>query len=134
MPKTNSRTHLFSYILTVVLALLRWGLTRTWNIVTFWKLERKKPLPDRQKIDRLKALAGLVAIAAGVGIAAWFVLGATMSVMAFFLSRQVALYLGAALLILGLQLARLVPRRRVLGLILAALGAALCAYGLGYLG
>jgi hypothetical protein len=57
-----------------------------------------------------------------------------MTVMASILSRQVALYLGAALLVLGLQIARLVPRRRVLGLILAAIGAALCAYGLGYLG
>jgi hypothetical protein len=118
----------------VVLALLRWGLTRTWYILTFWRSERKKPMADRQSIDRMKALAGLVAIAAALGIAAWFVLGMTMSVASFFLSRQVALYIGAALVIVGLQVARMMPRRRVLGLVLAGLGAILCAYGLGYFG
>ena len=42
--------------------------------------------------------------------------------------------LGAALLIVGLQMVRLMPQRKKLGLALAAVGALLVAYGLGYLG
>jgi len=134
VPHKKDRSHLFTYVLTIVLALVRWGAVRTWNLLTFWRKERKKPLPDRQKIDRVKAVTGLLAIAAGVGIAAWFVLGALGSFAAAFVSRQTVLYVGMALMIVGLNVARLMPRRRKLGLLLAAVGALLCAYGLGYLG
>lgn len=134
MPTKKDRSHLFTYVLTIVLALLRWGAIRTWNLLTFWRKERKKPLPDRQKVDRIKAVTGLLAIAAGLGIAAWFVLGALGSFAAAFVNRQIVLYVGMGLMILGLNIARLMPARRKLGLLLAAIGALLCAYGLGYLG
>lgn len=134
MPQKKDRSHLFTYVLTIVLALVRWGAVRIWNLVTFWRNERKKPRPDRQKIDRAKAIAGLLAIAAGVGIAAWFVLGALGTLVVAAVSRQTALYVGMALVILGLNIARLMPQRRKLGLLLAAVGALLCAFGLGYLG
>lgn len=134
MPQKKDRSHLFTYVLTIVLALVRWGAVRTWNLLTFWRKERRKPLPDRQKVDRVKAVTGLLAIAAGLGIAAWFVLGALGTFAAAFVSRQTALYVGMALLILGLNIARLMPQRRKLGLLLAAVGALLCAFGLGYLG
>lgn len=138
MADKKLRTHLFSTIFSIVLALLKWGVTRTWNIATFWSKERKKPLPDRQKIDRMKAFAGLAAIGLAVGIAAWFAVGlmasATATVAAAFLSRQHALYIGLGLLIVGLNVARLMPNRRKIGLLLMAAGALLCAYGLGYLG
>lgn len=134
MPQKRDRSHLFTYVLTIVLALVRWGAVRTWNLLTFWRKERKKPTADRQKVDRLKAVTGLLAIAAGLGIAAWFVLGALGTFAAAFVSRQAALYVGMALVILGLNIARLMPQRRKLGLLLAAVGALLCAFGLGYLG
>lgn len=134
MPAKKDRSHLFTYVLTIVLALVRWGAVRTWNVLTFWRTERKKPLPDRQKVDRAKAFAGLLAIAAGLGIAAWFVLGALGSFAVAFVSRQTILYIGMALLIAGLNIARLMPQRRKLGLLLAAVGALLCAFGLGYFG
>jgi len=117
-----------------VLSLVRWGAVRTWNILTFWRKERKKPLPERQKVDRAKAFAGLLAIAVGVSAAAWFVLRTFVAPAIAFLDRQYALYIGAALLIVGMQIAMRMPERRKVGLALAALGALLVAYGLGYLG
>ncbi len=137
MPKTKSHANLFQYVLTAALMLFRWGAQRLWNIATFWSKERKKPLPDRQKIDRQKAVAGLLAIAIAIGGTALFIwkgLSAAFSMSAAFIDRQTALYVGAALLILGLQIVRLAPQRRKIGLVLAALGALLVAYGLGYLG
>lgn len=137
MPKTQSNANLFQYVLTAALMLFRWGAQRLLNVVRFWKTERTKPLPDRQKIDRQKAFAGLLAIliaVAGVAYFVWRGLNAAFSMSAAFLDRQTALYVGAALLILGLQIVRLAPQRRKIGLVLAALGALLLAYGLGYLG
>ncbi len=49
-------------------------------------------------------------------------------------TRQIALYAGAALLVVGFQIVRRSPERRKLGLLLMALGALGVAYGLGYLG
>ena len=122
------------YVFMLVVALVRWGAIRTWNILTFWSAERKKPLPDRQKVDRMKALAGLLAIALGVAIGAWLVLRTLVMPAIAFLDRQTALYIGLCLLVVGLQLVRLMPQRRKIGLLMIALGALLCAYGLGYLG
>ncbi|HTK60114.1 MAG TPA: hypothetical protein VL283_02815 [Candidatus Baltobacteraceae bacterium] len=122
------------YIFMLIVALVRWGAVRTWNVLTFWRNERKKPLPDRQKVDRTKAVAGLLAIAAGLAAAAWLVFRTLVMPAIAFIDRQYALYIGAALLILGLQIVRFSPQRRKLGLALAALGALLVAYGLGYLG
>lgn len=136
MPK-KANASLFQYVLMAAVALFRWGAQRLLNILTFWRNERKKPVPDRQKIDRQKAFAGLCAIAIAVGGVAFFVwkgLIAAFSTSVAFLDRQTALYVGAALLILGLQVARLMPQRRKLGLLVAAVGALLVAYGLGYLG
>lgn len=136
MPK-KANASLFQYVLMAAVALFRWGAQRLWNILTFWQAERKKPLPDRQKIDRQKAIAGLLAIAVAVGGVTFFVwkgLIAVFSMSVAFLDRQMALYIGAALLILGLQMVRLMPQRRKIGLALAAVGALLVAYGLGYLG
>ncbi len=85
----------------------------------------------------MKALAGLVAIALGLGIAAWFVLGAMVNLAATaagLLPRQYALYIGVALLILGLSIACLSSKRRKLGFLSFAAGALLCAYGSGHLG
>jgi hypothetical protein len=136
MPKTASAS-LFQYVLMTAVALFRWGAMRLWNILTFWREERKKPFPDRQKIDRQKAFAGLAAVLIAVGGVAFFVwkgLIAVFSASAAFLDRQTALYAGALLLVIGLQVARLMPQRRKIGLALAAVGALLVAYGLGYLG
>ena len=136
MPK-KANASLFQYVLMAAVALFRWGAQRLWNILTFWQNERKKPLPDRQKIDRQKAIAGLLAIAVAVGGVTFFVwkgLIAVFSMSVAFIDRQYALYIGAALLIVGLQMLRLMPQRKKLALALAALGALLCAYGLGYLG
>ena len=136
MPK-KANASLFSYVLTAAVALFRWGAARLWNILTFWQAERKKPLPDRQAIDRRKAFAGLLAIAVAVGGVAFFVwkgLVVLFSTSVAFVDRQTALYVGLALLIVGLNVARLMPQRRKLGLLLAAVGALLVAYGLGYLG
>lgn len=133
MPKKAS-ANLFQYVFMAAFALFRWGAQRLWNILTFWKNERKKPLPDRQKIDRAKAFAGLLAILAAVGFVAWFFLQAMVVPTIAFLDRQTALYIGAALLIVGLQMIRLMPQRKKIGLALAAAGALLMAYGLGYLG
>lgn len=136
MPK-KANASLFQYVLMAAVALFRWGAQRLWNILTFWQAERKKPLPDRQKIDRQKAIAGLLAIAVAVGGVTFFVwkgLIAVFSMSVAFLDRQMALYIGAALLILGLQMVRLMPQRRKIGLALAAVGVLLVAYGLGYLG
>lgn len=135
MPRKNDRSHFFSYVLTIVLALVRWGVVRTWNVLTFWKKERKKPLPERQKVDRAKAFAGLLAIAAGLGIAAWFVLKIMfIPAIAEIAPRQAALYIGAVLITIGLQIARRSAKRRKLGLLFVALGVLLCAFGLGHLG
>jgi len=122
------------YIFMLTVALVRWGAVRTWNVLTFWSKERKKPLPDRQKVDRMKAVAGLLAIAAGLGIAAYFVLQTLVAPAIAFIDRQMALYIGLGLMLLGLNVARLMPKRRKIGLVLLALGAVLVAYGLGYLG
>ena len=134
MPKIRSNANLFQYVFMAAFALFRWGAQRLWNMLTFWQNERKKPLPDRQKVDRAKAVAGLLAILAAVGFVAWFFLKAAVLPAIAFLDRQMALYIGAALLIVGLQMLRLMPQRKKIGLALAALGALLMAYGLGYLG
>ena len=137
MPKKQSNANLFQYVLMAAVALFRWGAQRLWNILTFWQAERKKPLPDRQKVDRQKAVAGLLAIGIAVGGVAFFVwkgLIAVFSMSVAFIDRQYALYIGAALLIVGLQMLRLMPQRKKLALALAAIGALLVAYGLGYLG
>lgn len=136
MPKKQSNGSLFQYVLMAAVALFRWGAQRVWNVLTCWQNERKKPVQERQKIDRQKAIAGLLAIAVAVGGVAFFVwkgMIAVFSMSIAFLDRQYALYIGAALLIVGLQMVRLMPTRRKLGLALAAVGALLCAYGLGYL-
>lgn len=136
MPKTSNAS-LFQYVLMAAVALFRWGAKRLWNILTFWSNERKKPYPDRQKIDRQKAVAGLLAIAVAVGGVTFFVwkgLVVLFSASIAFLDRQTALYVGAALLVLGLQMIRLMPQRRKIGIAIAIVGAALVAYGLGYLG
>lgn|GEM_PF-2253677 len=136
MPKTANAS-LFQYVLTAALMLFRWGAQRLWNILNFWRSERQKPFPDRQKVDRQKALAGLAAILLAVGAVAFFVwkgLGLAFSASAAFIDRQTALYVGLALLLIGLNIARLMPQRRKIGLVLAALGGLLIAYGLGYLG
>ena len=122
------------YIFMLIVALVRWGATRTWNVLTFWREERKKPAPDRQKVDRAKAVAGLLAIAAGLAAGAWLVLRTLVMPAIAFIDRQYALYIGAALLLVGLQVVRFSPKRRALGLLLVALGGLLVAYGLGYLG
>ena len=122
------------YIFMLVVSLVRWGAIRTWNVLTFWSAERKKPLPDRQKVDRMKAIAGLLAIAAGLAIGAWFVLQTLVAPAIAFLDRQMALYIGLGLMLVGLNVARLMPKRRKIGLVLLVLGALLLAYGLGYLG
>lgn len=135
--RKQSNASLFQYVLMAAVALFRWGAQRLWNILTFWQNERKKPFPDRQKVDRQKAFAGLFAILLAVGGVAFFVwkgLIAVFSMSVAFIDRQLALYIGAALLILGLQLVRFSPQRRKIGLALAAVGALLVAYGLGYLG
>lgn len=137
MPKTKSNANLFQYVLMAAVALFRWGAQRLWNILTFWQNERKKPLPDRQKVDRQKALAGLLAIAIAVGGVTFFVwkgLIAVFSMSVAFLDRQMALYIGAALMLVGLQIVRFSPQRRKIGLLVVAVGALLVAYGLGYLG
>ncbi|MEK7545901.1 MAG: hypothetical protein AAB554_02380 [Patescibacteria group bacterium] len=137
MPKKQSSGNLFQYVLMSAVALFRWGVKRLWNILTFWQAERKKPLADRQKVDRQKAVAGLLAVVIAVGGVAFFVwkgLIAVFSMSVAFLDRQMALYIGAALLIVGLNILRLMPQRKKIGLVLMALGALLVAYGLGYLG
>lgn len=136
MSKSASAS-LFQYVLMAAVALFRWGAKRLWNILTFWRDERKKPFPDRQKIDRQKAFAGLAAIliaVGGVALFLWKALAFAVSAGAAFLDRQTALYAGALLLVIGLQVARLMPKRRKIGLALAAIGGLLVAYGLGYLG
>ncbi len=122
------------HVFMFVLSLVRWGAIRTWNILTFWRKERKKPLPERQKVDRAKAVAGLLAIAAGLGIATWLVLRTFVMPAIAFIDRQYALYIGAILVVVGLQIVRFNPQRRKIGLALAVVGALLVAYGLGYLG
>jgi len=122
------------YVFMLVIALIRWGAVRTWNILTFWRKERKKPRADRQKIDRMKAVAGLLAIAAGLGIGALLIFRTLVMPALAFIDRQTALYVGLGLMLVGLNVARLMPQRRKLGLVMLALGALLVAYGLGYLG
>jgi hypothetical protein len=122
------------YIFMLIVGLVRWGAVRTWNILTFWRAERKKPRPDRQKVDRAKAFAGLLAIAAGLGAGAWLIMRTLVMPTIAFIDRQYALYAGMLLLVIGLQVARRLPQRRKLGLVLAGLGALLTAYGLGYIG
>lgn len=138
MARKDIRSHLSSYLFSIVLALLKWGYTRTRNIAAFWREQRKKPPADRQKVDRYKAAAGLLAIALGLGLAAWFAIGflaaGFAACAAAFFTRQHALYVGAALLLIGLGIARLLPKRRKLGLLLAVVGALFAAFGLGYLG
>lgn len=141
MPKTRSNASLFQYVLMAAVALFRWGAQRLWSLLTFWKEERKKPVPDRQKIDRQKAFAGLLAIALAVGGVAFFVwkgLIAVFSMGAAFIDRQYVLYIGLGLLFVGTTLLRMQSRlppekRRVkLALALSALGALCIAYGMGY--
>lgn len=90
--------------------------------------------PDQQKLVRARAWTMLAALAGAGLILVWFMVNGLLSLTAAFLDRQMALYIGLALLIVGLQVARMMPQRRKLGLALAAVGALLVAYGLGYLG
>ena len=90
--------------------------------------------PDQQKLVRARAWTMLAALAGAGLILVWFMVNGLLSLTAAFLDRQMALYIGLALLVVGLQVARMMPQRRKLGLALAAVGALLVAYGLGYLG
>lgn len=134
--KAGGTGNVLQYVIMAAFAVFRWGALRLKEIKDDWLSERKKPVKDRQKLDRRKAVTGLLAIALAIGIVAYYVLkelGAVFASAAGFIDRQTALYVGVAALFLGLQVFKRIPSRRKLGLAISALGAALVAYGLGYI-
>lgn len=122
---------LMSILVMAAFALISVAAKNGWTLLMD-RLSGQKD-PDRQKLVRAKAWTALSALGGAVLILGWlFWKGMLMT--ADLLPREYALYIGLGLLIVGLQMAAKMPKRRKFGLALMAIGALLVAYGLGYLG
>lgn len=136
MRKQAGTGNTLQYVLMAAFAVIRWGVMRLKEIKESWQSERKKPVEDRQKINRQKAVTSLLAIALAIGVVAYYVLKELSALFANavgFIDRQTALYVGLAAVFIGLQVFRRMPKHRKLGLAISALGALLVAYGIGYI-
>ncbi len=80
-----------------------------------------------------KRIVGGCMIVYGLYVLA-LVLGFLIHASLGFIDKQTALYVGAFLFVVGLQIVRRVPKHRKIGLVLMAIGGLLAAYGAGYLG
>ena len=123
---------LMSILMMAAFSLLGVAVKNLWTLLVNRMTGNKDP--DQQKLVRVRAWTALAAIGGAGLILVWFLMNGLLTLAAAYLDRQIALYVGAALLILGLQVIRLAPGRRKIGLALAVVGALLVAYGLGYLG
>ena len=123
---------LMSILMMAAFSLLGVAVKNGWTL--FYNRVSGNTDPDQQKLVRARAWTALAALGGAALILVWFLMNGLLSLTAAFLDRQMALYIGALMLVIGLQVARLMPQRRKIGLALAAVGALLVAYGLGYLG
>lgn len=123
---------LMSILMMAAFSLLGVAVKNLWTLLVNRMTGNKDP--DQQKLVRVRAWTALAAIGGASLILVWFLMNGLLAFATAYLDRQIALYAGALLLVIGLQVARLSPQRRKIGLALAAVGALLLAYGLGYLG